>query len=431
MSGALQLPLGIPFGSSPSFTELVAHDAAGGAARRSLTDPPFPVPHGTTVLGLKFEGGMLMAGDRRATAGNLIADAKMRKVFAADDYSAIAIAGAAGQAVEMVKLFQLELEHYEKITGDRLSLEGKANRLAQMIRGNFPLAMQGLVVVPLFGGYDHRRNEGRIFYYDATGGRWEEDDYQTTGSGSQPAKNSLKKRWRAGLSRDDALRVAAEALIDAAEDDSATGGPDAVRGIWPVMVIVTAEGASDVPESEVAAAVDAVLAESGGPRHELHALRRARADDEGPVRLRAQGHRARSIGARPRVRRRPVVPRREPEHHPAQDQRGLRPRRVRRRGQVQRVRGDAHRRHPAGRPARLPVRPRGREGARPGERVLPGAVVDLHAADEALRDRAAGRRGRRRRERHARSTTSCSTARSPTSRATWRWAATPRNWARR
>ena len=201
------------------------------------------MPHGTTVLGLKFDGGMLMAGDRRATAGYPIADAKMRKVFAADDYCAIAIAGAAGQAVEIVKLFQLELEHYEKITGDRLSLEGKANRLAQMIRGNFPLAMQGLVVVPLFGGYDHRRNEGRIFYYDATGGRWEEDDYQTTGSGSQPAKNSLKKRWRAGLTRADALRVAAEALIDAAEDDSATGGPDAVRGIWPVMVIVTADGA--------------------------------------------------------------------------------------------------------------------------------------------------------------------------------------------
>ena len=145
-----------------------------------------------------------MAGDRRATAGYTIADEKMRKVFAADDYSAIAIAGARGQAVEMVKLFQLELEHYEKVTGDRLSLEGKANRLAQMIRGNFPMAMQGLVVVPLFGGFDERRAEGRLFYYDATGGRWEEDDYQSTGSGSQPAKNSLKKRWRPGLDRDGA-----------------------------------------------------------------------------------------------------------------------------------------------------------------------------------------------------------------------------------
>jgi proteasome beta subunit len=203
----------------------------------------------------------VLVGDRRATAGNLIADPKMRKVFAADDYSAIAIAGAAGQAEEMVKLFQLELEHYEKITGDRLSLEGKANRLAQMIRSNFPMALQGLVVVPLFGGFDLRRGEGRIFYYDATGGRWEEDDFQTTGSGGQSAKNSLKKRWRPGLSRDDAMRVAVEALIDAAEDDSATGGPDPVRGIWPIAVEVTAEGAADVPEEQVVAAVEAVVQE--------------------------------------------------------------------------------------------------------------------------------------------------------------------------
>jgi proteasome beta subunit len=160
-----------------------------------------------------------------------------------------------------VKLFQLELEHYEKITGDRLSLEGKANRLAQMIRSNFPMALHGLVVVPMFGGFDERKNEGRIFYYDATGGRWEEDDYQTTGSGGQSAKNSLKKRWRPGLTSDEALRVAMEALIDAAEDDAATGGPDIARKIWPIAVRVTADGASDVPEDEVIAAVDAVVRE--------------------------------------------------------------------------------------------------------------------------------------------------------------------------
>jgi proteasome beta subunit len=213
------------------------------------------------VLGLKYADGVIMAGDRRATAGYTIADAKMRKVFTADDYSAIAIAGAAGQAVELVKLFQLELEHYEKITGDRLSLEGKANRLAQMIRGNFPLALQGLLVVPLFGGYDVGRGEGRIFYYDATGGRWEEDDYQTIGSGGQPAKNSLKKRWRAGLSRAEALRVAVEALVDAAEDDVATGGPDVVRKIFPIAVMVTREGAVDVAEDEISAAVTQVLEE--------------------------------------------------------------------------------------------------------------------------------------------------------------------------
>jgi len=261
VSEPLPLHLGAaPFGASPSFVELLRTEHPDALPPGSGDGPQFPVPHGTTVLGLKFADGIVMAGDRRATSGNIIADPKMRKVFAADGLSAIAIAGVAGQAIEMVKLFQLELEHYEKITGDRLSLEGKANRLAQMIRSNFPLAMQGLIVVPLFGGYDERRAEGRIFYYDATGGRWEEDDYQTTGSGGQPAKNSLKKRWKPGLDRDAALRVAAEALIDAADDDSATGGPDAVRGLWPIMVSVTAAGAADVPEADVIAAVDAVLA---------------------------------------------------------------------------------------------------------------------------------------------------------------------------
>jgi proteasome beta subunit len=258
----LELPLlGTPFGASPSFVELVRAERPEILARPVDHAATLAVPHGTTVLGMKYADGIVMAGDRRATSGNLIADAKMRKVFAADDYSAIAIAGAAGQAVELVKLFQLELEHYEKITGDRLSLEGKANRLAQMIRSNFPMALQGLVVVPLFGGYDERKSEGRIFYYDATGGSWEEDDYQTTGSGGLPAKNSLKKRWREGLTREEALRVATEALIDAAEDDAATGGPDAARGIFPVMLTVTAEGSADVAEADVAAAATAVLQE--------------------------------------------------------------------------------------------------------------------------------------------------------------------------
>ena len=256
--------LGSGFGANPSFVDLLRQarpEALPPTLALPITTGDLAVPHGTTVLGLKYADGMLMAGDRRATSGNLIADPTMRKVFAADDYSAIAIAGAAGQAVEIVKLFQLELEHYEKITGDRLSLEGKANRLAQMIRGNLPAAMQGLVVVPLFGGYDQRRGEGRIFFYDATGGRWEEDDYQTTGSGGMPAKNSLKKRWRQGLSRQEAVRVAVEALFDAAEDDSATGGPDPSRGIFPNLVAVTPSGAEDVPEDEVAGAVAAVLQE--------------------------------------------------------------------------------------------------------------------------------------------------------------------------
>lgn len=259
MTDRVELPLsGASFGADPSFVELLRRqrpEALPSSPQMGILE----VPQGTTVLGLRFGDGIVMAGDRRATAGYTIADAKMRKVFAADDFSAIAIAGAAGQAVETVRLFQLELEHYEKLTGDRLSLEGKANRLAQMIRANFPLAMQGLVVVPLFGGFDQARNEGRLFYYDATGGRWEEQDYQATGSGAQPAKNSLKKRWRAGLTRDEGLRVAVEALIDAAEDDVATGGPDLARGIFPVVMTVTSEGATESTDEEVADAVRAVV----------------------------------------------------------------------------------------------------------------------------------------------------------------------------
>jgi proteasome beta subunit len=211
------------------------------------------------VVALKFATGVVFGGDRRATEGFTIADEKMEKVFAADDLSVIAIAGAAGQAIEIVKLFQLELEHYEKITGDRLSLEGKANRLAQMIRGNLPMAIQGLVVVPLFGGFDERREEGRIFYYDATGGRWEEDDYHSTGSGGRPARSSLKKRWRPGLDRGEALEVAVEALVDASQEDAATGGPDPTRGIFPTVVVVTAEGAESVGEDELRGAYERVV----------------------------------------------------------------------------------------------------------------------------------------------------------------------------
>ncbi|MGZ4108050.1 MAG: proteasome subunit beta [Actinomycetota bacterium] len=247
---------GGPIGANPSFVDLVS-STRPDLVPRVHTDT-VPVPHGTTVLGLKFRAGMLMAGDRRATEGYAIADDRMDKVFAADDYSTIAIAGAAGQAVEIVKLFQLELEHYEKITGDRLSLEGKANRLAQMIRGNFPLAVQGLVVVPLFGGFDDRRGEGRIFYYDATGGRWEERDFHTTGSGGRPARTSLKKRWRPDMERDEAVRVAVEALVDASQEDVATGGVDPTRGIYPRILVVTTDGVQEVPEAEVQTAFETV-----------------------------------------------------------------------------------------------------------------------------------------------------------------------------
>jgi proteasome beta subunit len=260
------LASGGPIGANPSFFDLLlktrpeAPPRPAGIPAEELRG----ISHGTTVLGLKFAGGVVFAGDRRATEGYSIADDRMDKVFAADEYSAIAIAGVAGMALEIVRLFQLELEHYEKITGDRLSLEGKANRLAQMIRGNFPLAIQGLVVVPLFGGFDERRGDGRIFYYDATGGRWEEDDFHATGSGGRPAKSSLKKRWRPGLDRSEAVRVAVEALVDASQEDVATGGPDPVRGIYSRVVVVTSEGAEVVGDDEVRTAYEAVVA-GGAP----------------------------------------------------------------------------------------------------------------------------------------------------------------------
>ncbi len=257
-------PSGGPIGANPSFVDLVRRSRPETLPAATGLTPDVAGPHGTTVVALKFAGGVVFGGDRRATEGFAIADEKMEKVFAADDLSVIAIAGAAGQAIEIVKLFQLELEHYEKITGDRLSLEGKANRLAQMIRGNLPMAIQGLVVVPLFGGFDERREEGRIFYYDATGGRWEEDDYHSTGSGGRPAKSSLKKRWRPGLDRDAALEVAVEALVDASQEDAATGGPDPNRGIFPTVIVVTAEGAESVGGDELRGAYERVVGRSGG-----------------------------------------------------------------------------------------------------------------------------------------------------------------------
>ena len=252
------------FGVDPSFMDLLGE--RGGSAPPTQPQAALPIPHGTTVLALKFEGGVVMAGDRRATEGFSIADERIEKVFPADDYSAVAIAGAAGQATEIVKLFQTELEHYEKVQGDRLSLEGKANRLAQMIRQNFPMALQGLVVVPLFGGYDERRRQGRLFRYDATGGRWEEEDFLATGSGGKPAKATIKKRWRPGPSRQEAVRIAVEALRDASEEDIATGGPDPVRGIFPTVKAITSQGVEDVSGEDVKRAFDELVAESGTAR---------------------------------------------------------------------------------------------------------------------------------------------------------------------
>ena len=230
----------------------------GPGARESGEGMP-PVPVGTTVLALKYEAGVVVAGDRQATEGYQVASRRIEKVYAADEFSAVAIAGAAGPCIEMVRLFQTELAHYEKIEGMHLSLEGKANRLAQMVRANLPLAIQGLVVVPIFAGYDVKRGEGRIFKYDVAGGRYEETEYFSIGSGGKDARSSLKKLYRPNLPEGEAVRTALEALYDAADEDRGTGGPDFVRGIFPTVMLVTHTGTQDAPEARVAALCEAIM----------------------------------------------------------------------------------------------------------------------------------------------------------------------------
>jgi proteasome beta subunit len=245
----------------PSFAELLKRVRPVDALPTG--GEPLAITHGTTVLGVRYADGVVMAGDRRATAGNLIAHKSMEKVFPADRFSAVAIAGAAGPAVEMVKLFQLQLEHYEKVEGQVLSLEGKANQLSTMVRSHLPAAMQGMAVVPLFAGYDLRRETGRLFSYDVTGGRYEELDHIASGSGSLHADTVVKLGFRDGLSRDEAVDLVIKALYQAAEADSATGGPDLLRGIFPVVATVTAAGYERIDDDELRTRVEALVAGGG------------------------------------------------------------------------------------------------------------------------------------------------------------------------
>jgi proteasome beta subunit len=217
------------------------------------------IPEATTVIALRWADGVLMAGDRRATAGNVIAHSRMRKVYPADEHSAIAISGTAGMAIELIRLFQTELEHYEKIEGTHLSLEGKANYLARMVRGNLSLAFQGLVVIPLFCGYDIEGHTARLFSFDVVGGRYDELNYATTGSGGMEAKSFLKSAWRDDLSEDEALTIAIESLVAAAEEDSATGGPDVKRGIYPTVIAVTADGVVEFDDDALSTSTARVL----------------------------------------------------------------------------------------------------------------------------------------------------------------------------
>jgi proteasome beta subunit len=258
-----RLPAAYLMPGSSSFSDFLSGQAPDLLpARRSLPQGHAGdlAPHGTTIVAATFPGGVVMAGDRRATMGNIIAQRDIEKVFPADEFSAVGIAGTAGLAVEMVRLFQTELEHYEKIEGTTLSMDGKANRLAALIRANLGMAMQGLAVVPLFAGYDLSAGSGRIFSYDVTGGRYEETAFHAVGSGSLFARGSLKKLYREDLGERDCVLAVVQALYDAADDDSATGGPDLTRRIFPVVQVITAAGGHRMSDDEVAEIADQMIA---------------------------------------------------------------------------------------------------------------------------------------------------------------------------
>jgi proteasome beta subunit len=245
-------------GPGSSFPELLRRTGAPQPEFSGDASALAGVPHATTCVAMRFADGVVMAGDRRATAGNLISHRTMEKVVEADRHSAVAVAGAAGPAMEIVRLFQLQLEHYEKVEGTALSLEGKANQLSMMIRGNLQAALMGMGVVPIFAGYDLRRRQGRLFAYDITGGRYEEREYVATGSGSLHAGTVVKLGYRDGLERTAAIDLACRALWEAADADSATGGPDALRGIYPIVATVTADGFTRVTDDELRERYEAI-----------------------------------------------------------------------------------------------------------------------------------------------------------------------------
>lgn len=242
----------------PDFVGLLARLGVGSFESTVVFDPA-QITHGTTVLAIRYSDGVLMAGDRRATSGHLISHRSIEKVFPADSSSGVAIAGAAGPAMEMVRLFQLQLEHYEKVEGTALTLDGKANQLSQMLRNHLPAAMQGLAVVPLFAGFDSRTEQGRLFQFDVTGGRYEERDYAAIGSGGLHAATVVKLRHRPGIGADEAIDIAIEAMFQAADEDIATGGPDTVRGIYPVVALITADGFERLADDDVAARTGTLL----------------------------------------------------------------------------------------------------------------------------------------------------------------------------
>ncbi len=260
----MTLPLFTPDDDpGPSFVGLLGRLGVNTPDIPDRIDPAL-ITHGTTVVAVRYVDGVVMAGDRRATSGNFISHRTIEKVFPADSHSGVAISGVAGLAMEMVRLFQLQLEHYEKVEGSPLSLDGKANQLSQMLRSHMPLAMQGLPIVPIFAGFDERIGQGRLFQFDGTGGRYEERDYAATGSGSLHATTVIKLRHHDALDLDGAVDVVVEALFQAADEDSATGGPDPVRGIYPIVASITADGFERLDDQRVSDRTAVLLERLGG-----------------------------------------------------------------------------------------------------------------------------------------------------------------------
>jgi proteasome beta subunit len=266
VSGWGELPEAFLTPGSSSFIDFLAEQAPGllPSHREAPRIPDASViPHGTTIVAASYADGVLLAGDRRATMGNMIAHREVEKVLPADEYSAVGFAGALGPAVEMVRLFQLELEHYEKVEGATLSLIGKANRLTTMVRGNLDMAMQGLAVVPLFAGYDLSAGRGRIFSYDVTGGYHEERGFAGIGSGSMFARGALKKLYREDMSEQEITTAVIQSLYDAADDDTATGGPDLTRQLYPIVTVVTEDGFRRLSEHTVSEIARSVIEARG------------------------------------------------------------------------------------------------------------------------------------------------------------------------
>ncbi len=272
MSGRMQGSSGRPAAGltgvqTSSFADLLATHSPGllpgrtvpGAAGDPASQAIRDLPHATTIVAAVTHEGAVLAGDRRATAGSMIAKRDVEKVFRSDEFSAMGYAGTGSVGIEFVRLFQVELEHYEKMEGRSLSLEGKANRLAWMVRGNLGAAMQGLVVVPLFVGYDEDTGQGRIFSYDVAGGPYEEHRFYSIGSGSLFARGALKKFYVDDMPERDAMVACVQALYDAADDDSATGGPDLTRRIFPIIATITADGFRKLPEAEAAQIAEEVV----------------------------------------------------------------------------------------------------------------------------------------------------------------------------